>query len=374
MPNRNRLVPPCVPNDSLSQLVAEGRCVAVGTNHHFLGVLRSRSLVKALGALVVLVLTKVVVVVLLAGDLLGVLEGRLLLLDVVLAVVLLLKVQAVLLDRDEAWGSSYPNQLRKECTSRNLRLSRQTSAEERIKHLVGFDELHRSMVASTLESGGGTGNSKAYPSKNSCVRLLTILFSDKYATRFAETGNKPTRQQLDASDTHANSIFWRDVALDFNGNRMDFNTLLSDDTVNQSYVKAMARFTKSGEHGDDFYSFCAGALDVFYLRECLQLKHNLTQFVEGGMFDEDQFDSLKRRSSAVAAVDTTSTPSKKMRNEIVESMKAMTEKVCGKETSLIQHVETRIDELSAVGKPTARLEGSLQCYLAKLSEMETHLN
>ncbi|KAF4045780.1 hypothetical protein GN244_ATG01825 [Phytophthora infestans] len=120
-------------------------------------------------------------------------------------------------------------QLRKECTSRNLRLSRQTSAEERIKHLVGFDELHRSMVASTLESGGGTGNSKAYPSKNSCVRLLTILFSDKYATRFAETGNKPTRQQLDASDTHANSIFWRDVALDFNGNRMDFNTLLSDD-------------------------------------------------------------------------------------------------------------------------------------------------
>ncbi|KAF4034391.1 hypothetical protein GN244_ATG13597 [Phytophthora infestans] len=38
-------------------------------------------------------------------------------------------------------------------------------------------------------------------------------------------------------------------------------------SVNQSYVKAMARFTKSGEHGDDFYSFCAGALDVFYLRE-----------------------------------------------------------------------------------------------------------
>ncbi|KAI9986939.1 hypothetical protein PInf_025911 [Phytophthora infestans] len=188
---------------------------------------------------------------------------------------------------------------------------------------------------------------------------------------------------------------------------MDFNTLLSDDvrfewfdcsvivvqevgtlydmwkSVNQSYVKAMARFTKSGEHGDDFYSFCAGALNVFYLRECLQLKHNLTQFVEGGMFDEDQFDSLKRRSSAVAAVDTTSTPSKKIRNEIVESMKAMTEKLCGKETSvedkimkmhqLIQHVETRIDELSAVGKPTARLEGSLRCYLAKLSEMETHL-
>ncbi|KAF4134941.1 hypothetical protein GN958_ATG15875 [Phytophthora infestans] len=191
------------------------------------------------------------------------------------------------------------------------------------------------MVASTLESGGGTGNSKAYPSKNSCVRLLTILFSEKYATRFAETGNKPTRQQLDVGDIHANSTFWREVALNFNGNRMDFNTLLSDDvrfawfdcsvivvqevgtlydmwkTVNQSYVKAMARFTKSGEHGDDFYSFCAGALDVFYLRECLQLKHNLTQFVEGGMFDEDQFDSLKRRSSAVAAVDTTSTPSKK---------------------------------------------------------------
>ncbi|KAG1683417.1 hypothetical protein DVH05_019639 [Phytophthora capsici] len=62
----------------------------------------------------------------------------------------------------------------------------------------------------------------------------------------------------------------------------------------------------------------------------------------------------------------------------------MTQKLCGNEASvvdkimkmhqLIQHVETRIDELSAIGKPTARLEGSLQCYLAMLSEMETQLN
>ena len=62
--------------------------------------------------------------------------------------------------------------------------------------------------------------------------------------------------------------------------------------VNGKYVKALAKFTQSGTHESDFYSFCDGNLAVFYLRECLQLKPNLTQFVEGDMFEEDQFDSL----------------------------------------------------------------------------------
>ncbi|KAF4028189.1 hypothetical protein GN244_ATG20146 [Phytophthora infestans] len=72
MPNRNRFVPPRVPcrfrraatspirsfaaqNDSLSQLVAEGRCAAVGTKHHFVissGALRpARTRMEELAAL-----------------------------------------------------------------------------------------------------------------------------------------------------------------------------------------------------------------------------------------------------------------------------------------------------------------------------------
>ncbi|KAG7382979.1 hypothetical protein PHYBOEH_010160 [Phytophthora boehmeriae] len=176
-----------------------------------------------------------------------------------------------------------------------MRLKRKTSAEEPMERFKAFDELHRSLVNAALDSSAGSDAHASYPSKNCCVRLLTILFSDTFATRFAETGNKPTRQQLDARETNANSSFWHDVTKDFKDNRSDYNNLHSDHT----YVKAMASFTKSGEHGDDFFNFCDGALDVFYLRGCLELEHNLTQFVEGGMFDEDQLDSLKRGSSTI---------------------------------------------------------------------------
>ncbi|KAF4044637.1 hypothetical protein GN244_ATG02864 [Phytophthora infestans] len=72
MPNRNRFVPPCVPcrfrraailpyaasqhtNGSFSKLLAEGRCVAVGSKHHFVipsGALRpARARMEELAAL-----------------------------------------------------------------------------------------------------------------------------------------------------------------------------------------------------------------------------------------------------------------------------------------------------------------------------------
>ncbi|OWZ03402.1 hypothetical protein PHMEG_00024872 [Phytophthora megakarya] len=116
-------------------------------------------------------------------------------------------------------------QLRKECTSRKLRLGRKTSVADRAKHLREFDALHRSMVSATLSSADGSS-----VSLNNCtVRLLDVLFSDTFAPRFARIGDKPSRQQLDAGDTHGNSTFWRDVASEFNTNRTDYNDLISTD-------------------------------------------------------------------------------------------------------------------------------------------------
>ncbi|KAG3001864.1 hypothetical protein PC128_g21909 [Phytophthora cactorum] len=37
----------------------------------------------------------------------------------------------------------------------------------------------------------------------------------------------------------------------------------------------------------NFFGYCSGSLDVSYLRECLEIKHDLTSFAEGGMIQED---------------------------------------------------------------------------------------
>ncbi|KAE9037703.1 hypothetical protein PR001_g5924 [Phytophthora rubi] len=67
-------------------------------------------------------------------------------------------------------------QLRKECTSRKLRVSRMTPTEERIMKLVAFDEYQLSLIAQLVESAPLSKASTEPRSKHCCARVLTMLF------------------------------------------------------------------------------------------------------------------------------------------------------------------------------------------------------
>ncbi|OWY94527.1 hypothetical protein PHMEG_00035710 [Phytophthora megakarya] len=82
-------------------------------------------------------------------------------------------------------------------------------------------------------------------------------------------------------------------------------------TLNRKYVKVLSLFTKSGQQEEDFFGYCGGSIDVYYLRECLHLKPDLTQFVEGGLLEADEFDSLKHTAENQRIQQ--STPSKKLK-------------------------------------------------------------
>ncbi|KAG3100567.1 hypothetical protein PI125_g14693 [Phytophthora idaei] len=166
--------------------------------------------------------------------------------------------------------------------SRKIRVNRKTSADERIKLLVEFDEYHLNLIAKTVDSMPSPGCCSGTRSKNCCVRMLTMLFSDEHATQFAQTGGKLTRQHLDAGEIHAKSAFWRDFTADFNNNRTEFNCLLSANArfaeldhsvvgehtavelydiwkvVLLKYQRALANFTKCGDHDEDFFGYCSG--------------------------------------------------------------------------------------------------------------------
>ncbi|KAG3006694.1 hypothetical protein JG687_00010951 [Phytophthora cactorum] len=141
----------------------------------------------------------------------------------------------------------------------------------------------------------------------------------------------------------------------------------------------MVRFTKSGEHGDDFYDFCGRALDVYNLLECLDVKRDLTEFVEGGMLGEDEFDSLKRVAKEMTILQ--SSPTKKLKCKLVESVKALTAKLepavstvdkIMKIHQLIEHIEERIAALQYTS--VTSLTVSLSLYREKLCDREVALS
>jgi hypothetical protein len=62
--------------------------------------------------------------------------------------------------------------------------------------------------------------------------------------------------------------------------------------VNRRYKKAKINYTRSGTAESDFWNFCDGHSDVMYLWALLQTRQEATSFVDGGMLEEDCFDSM----------------------------------------------------------------------------------
>ena len=63
--------------------------------------------------------------------------------------------------------------------------------------------------------------------------------------------------------------------------------------LNADYKAALNRFTLSGTHDSDFYNFCFGKQDVYYLRKYLEVRPELTGTVEADLPDDVFVDSKK---------------------------------------------------------------------------------
>lgn len=144
-------------------------------------------------------------------------------------------------------------------------------------------------------------------------RLVNLLFSDKFAEDFSNTGKTPTREALDQGLVAKNhKAFWDRVRNDFVNDIDEYHLVELDEEdkelfanlgsdidpgkivphsaeklrdsiwkdLNSEYKKAMDRFTKSGEHNSNFFDYCYGKLDVYYLYKKLKnLRPGLNEFV-----------------------------------------------------------------------------------------------
>jgi hypothetical protein len=150
-------------------------------------------------------------------------------------------------------------------------------------------------------------------------RLLNILFSDEFATPFASLGDAATRQSLDIGTAGNDEAFWVEVQKAFVTYHENYDVLLFHDAIfssieinpgdivhhdwkklrsiwkalNAEYKATLTRYTISGTHESDFYDFCNGKLDVYYLRKHLEQRPNLNGTVEADLPEECALSSDK---------------------------------------------------------------------------------
>eukprot|EP00918_Siedleckia_nematoides_P101985 GHVU01222823.1.p1 GENE.GHVU01222823.1~~GHVU01222823.1.p1 ORF type:complete len:349 (+),score=51.81 GHVU01222823.1:1031-2077(+) len=140
-------------------------------------------------------------------------------------------------------------------------------------------------------------------------RLMNVLFSDRFSCQLGSLGNTASREQLDGGHAANDETFWRDVRSSFVSEDPEFGTLQFADSiftsrgidvsnivehdwkklrciwkqVNSDYRCAVRKYTQSGTHASDFFSFCNGKIDVFYLRKLLELKPELNATVQADL-------------------------------------------------------------------------------------------
>ena len=184
-------------------------------------------------------------------------------------------------------------------------------------------------------------NSRTRKEPQCSFRLLKILFTDEFSTKFAKLGDAATRYQLDTGKTGNDQYFWEEVCQAFQESNDSYDTLLfqEDDvfasldvemsvivnhswqklrsiwkSLNAEYKAALTKFTMSGTHTSDFYTFCNGKQDVYYLRKHLNLRPELTGTIEADLPSDTFIESdnvAKRLTLSEHADDTSPKRSKK---------------------------------------------------------------
>ncbi|KAL4156152.1 hypothetical protein PRNP1_005184 [Phytophthora ramorum] len=194
--------------------------------------------------------------------------------------------------------------IRKECTRRKLKVRSKMKKDERIAILKQHDAAQAAMDGIMLGDAGLTTGTNAVSkrTKHCPYRLISFLFSDEFATRYSQTGDTASRAALDSKQTNAKSNFWQEVRESYvhifpkthERNLVMFEDELSE--LTQKYFAAEQRFTKSGQHENEFRNFVENQGAVLYLRKWLKLKPELINFGKGGLFEDDELDTLDSES------------------------------------------------------------------------------
>lgn len=221
-----------------------------------------------------------------------------------------------------AWGCYSSKQLRTICSKlsvRGVKNAKKADMANKIKDFYKNKKLYNQLQYKDC----APRREVQYP-----FCLINVLFSDEFAEKFATIGNMADRQTLDRGAAANDKEFWKEVQDAFvHPWETDYGNLLVRDgdeimeanrhidpgvivehdwkklrsmwkQTNADYKAALTRFTLSGTHDDNFYNFCNGKLDAYYLRQYLQVRPELNGMVEADLPEDAQVTSENLGSSS----------------------------------------------------------------------------
>eukprot|EP00644_Phytophthora_capsici_P013200 jgi/Phyca11/100616/e_gw1.5.1218.1 len=157
--------------------------------------------------------------------------------------------------------------------------------------------------------------------------LLNILFSDRFFHDFLSSGGQLSKSELD----QRGSAFWHGIATAFSLSDIEFDRTISDDSVfedmdpshtmthpaaklqrmwrevSSNFARVEAGSKKSGEHGEDFWGFCGGRADVFYLHKWCEHRGAGREFCAFNLYSDDEDDSKKKEQTAQKQIGSAAT-------------------------------------------------------------------
>jgi hypothetical protein len=212
--------------------------------------------------------------------------------------------------QQKLWNEYRSIELRSICSRLFVRGIKNSKKAEMIESII---TTYNNKNNYTLLKKPTTFNNSPRKEIQCTYRLINILFSDLFATEFSNIGNSATRAVLDAGKCGNDELFWKKIVVAFSeilnddyallmfvDNEVFINEVINPGkvvdhnwkklrtiwkTVNSEYKQALARYSQSGTHTDNFYSFCNGKKDVYYLRLWLEIKPNLNDMVVADLPD-----------------------------------------------------------------------------------------
>ncbi|KUF77418.1 hypothetical protein AM587_10006243 [Phytophthora nicotianae] len=188
----------------------------------------------------------------------------------------------------DSYGDWTLDQLKLECTARKLNVVKNTRKQDRVDLLKAWDsnkEAVQALVVRQRKRSKGVSEEEERRSAGCMFRLINVLFSDRFFDSFLTSGNLLPRDVLD----DGGSTFWFDVANAFASDTTEYDTLISGDAVfedidtsshmahsaaklkrmwkevSSHFARAEAGSKVSGQGSADFWDFCDGRADVYYL-------------------------------------------------------------------------------------------------------------
>jgi hypothetical protein len=166
------------------------------------------------------------------------------------------------------------------------------------------------MVRNSIEKIDNNQQGSTRKEQQCAYRVMNILFSDDFAEQFACIGNIATRKVLDIGKAANEKLFWEKIEDAYLVSKSDYNILqFRDDdnfmnetiypgkivphgwqklrtmwkAINADYKTVTTKFTQSGTHDSEFYNYCQGKKEPYYLRLLLSERPELNEMVDADL-------------------------------------------------------------------------------------------